>query len=188
MKTLLEYKGYLGSAEVDVEGECLAGRLLYIRDTIAYSANSVAELQQAFHEAVDDYLRVCEEEGDEPDLPLKGSFNVRVGPELHRKVATAAREAEKGLNEFVCSALEGAVEAQSAYYYVPPTQITPPQHSGTMIAYGVAQPAGRVPRIFSQYDIRGTDVVISGEFFDKRVTVASSGQKFWWNDIGRATK
>jgi predicted HicB family RNase H-like nuclease len=103
-----EYKGYLGSAEVDTEESVLVGKLLYIRDTITYSATDVAALKTAFEEAVDDYLGACEEDGVEPDQPCKGSFNVRVGAERHRRVAIAARIAGVGLNEFVCSSLDAA--------------------------------------------------------------------------------
>jgi len=109
MKDTYEYKGYVGSAEVDIEGSALVGKLLYIRDTITYSASSPADLESAFREAVDDYLRACAEDGSEPDVPCKGSFNVRVGALRHRNVAIAARRAGVGLNEFVCTALDEAV-------------------------------------------------------------------------------
>src|ERR1700726_3887523 len=91
MNKQFEYQGYIGSAEVDIENGLLFGRLLFIRDAITYNAATVEELKDAFHEAVDDYLAACEEDGSEPDVPCKGSFNVRVGPERHRKVAIAAR-------------------------------------------------------------------------------------------------
>ena len=110
MSSHFEYKGYLGSAEVDIDGGALVGKLLFIRDTIAYSALSIAQLQAAFQEAVDDYLAACEEDGDEPELPLKGSFNVRVGPERHRQIAVAARRMEIGLNDFVSLALDVALQ------------------------------------------------------------------------------
>jgi predicted HicB family RNase H-like nuclease len=105
----LQYKDYLGSTEVDVDSGHLHGKLLFIRDTITFSGLTVAELNAAFREAVDDYLATCAEDGDAPDVPLKGSFNVRVGPERHRKIAIAARRADIGLNEFVCQALDVAV-------------------------------------------------------------------------------
>ncbi len=101
-----EYKGYLGSADVDAKNDVLFGRLLFIRDVIGYSGTSVAQLRQAFEEAVDDYLEVCAERGEEPDVPCKGSFNVRIGPERHRIASMRAREKGIGLNEYVCWALD----------------------------------------------------------------------------------
>ena len=44
-----------------------------------------------------------------PETPLKGSFNVRVGPELHRRAVIAAGRAGMSLNAFVARALEDAV-------------------------------------------------------------------------------
>lgn len=105
MKNVFEYKGYIGSAEVDAESLVLVGKLLYIQDVITYSAEDAKGLEAAFKEAVDEYLSTCEELNEAPDTPCKGTFNVRVGPELHRRVALAARLKGVGLNEFVCEAL-----------------------------------------------------------------------------------
>lgn len=124
MSDTLEYKGYIGSAEVDVENRVLVGRLLFIRDAIAYSATSIETLEKAFREAVDDYLATCAEEGDEPDLPCKGSFNVRVGPERHRAIAIAARREGVGLNEFISNALDDAVRTRAARTVVHQHEVT----------------------------------------------------------------
>ena len=120
MSSHFEYKGYVGSAEVDIEGEVLVGKLLCIRDTITYSAVDVKGLEEAFHEAVDEYLASCAASGDQPDLPFKGSFNVRVGPELHREAALVARRKGMGLNELVCEALAttvGAAKPQVVHHH-----------------------------------------------------------------------
>ena len=116
MKSHFEYAGYLGSAEVDAENGVLFGRLLFIRDAIGYSASTVEGLEQAFREAVDDYLELCKEDGSEPDVPCKGSFNVRVGPERHREAAIAARRMDLGLNEFVCFAVDNAIQARTVVH------------------------------------------------------------------------
>ena len=114
MTDFFEYKGYLGSAEIDVESRALVGKLAFIRDTITYSADSVEKLEVAFREAVDDYLSTCARLGDEPDVPCKGSFNVRVGPDRHRAIVIAARTKGVGLNDYVCAALDAAVRPAHA--------------------------------------------------------------------------
>lgn len=101
-----EYKGYLGSAEVDTLAGTLVGKLLFLRDSIAYSADHAHALEQAFHDAVDEYLLACAEFGDVPDLPCKGSFNVRIDPYLHRCSALEARASGVTLNRFVEQALQ----------------------------------------------------------------------------------
>ena len=118
MKTVLEYKGYLGSAEVDVENGVLVGKLLFIRDVITYSSESPRGLEAAFHEAVGDYLETCAEDGSEPDVPFKGSFNVRIGPERHRDAVLAARSKNMGLNDFVCAAIDAATRRPQAVQHV----------------------------------------------------------------------
>jgi predicted HicB family RNase H-like nuclease len=42
----------------------------------------------------------------EPDIPFKGSFNVRLGPDLHRRAALIAKNKSANLNTIVVDALE----------------------------------------------------------------------------------
>lgn len=109
MKNYLEYKGYVGSAELDTESKVMVGKLKFIKDVIAYSGESFAELEQSFRDAVDDYLATCLELGDEPEVPCKGSFNVRVGPERHKEIAVEALRQGVKLNELVCHAIDSYI-------------------------------------------------------------------------------
>lgn len=114
--SIFEYKGYIGSAEVDTEAGVLVGRLLFIRDVIAYSAENPKGLERAFREAVDDYLEACHEAGEEPEVPCKGSFNVRVEPHLHRTAALKARARRITLNQFVESAIAIACSDKTEHH------------------------------------------------------------------------
>ena len=111
--TLLSYKGHLGSVEFDQEERLLFGKLQHIRALVSYEATGADGLVRAFEEAVDDYLEQCREQGAAPETPLKGSFNVRIGPDLHRRAVVAASHAGISLNAFVTRALEAAVERTS---------------------------------------------------------------------------
>ena len=106
MSDHLKYKGYTGSVEYSAEDEVLHGRILFIRSLITYEADDAKGLASAFKEAVDDYLEDCNKQHIEPEQPFKGSFNVRVSPELHRKAALRAREQGVSLNRIVETALE----------------------------------------------------------------------------------
>ena len=64
-----------------------------------------------FHEAVDDYLNLCAEEGKTPEKAYKGSFNIRISPELHRRAAIYATTHQTTLNHVVENALEHYVPA-----------------------------------------------------------------------------
>ena len=105
MSNMLEYKGYLGSVEYSDQDEVLHGRLEFIRDVVTYEGADARSLKTAFREAVDDYLELCKAEGRTPDVPLKGSFNVRPGRDLHRRAMLLARRQGTNLNTVVSDAL-----------------------------------------------------------------------------------
>lgn len=105
----LKYKGYLGTIEPDLENNILFGKIAFIRDLITYEAKTLSEMEKEFHLSVDLYLEDCKEMNKEADIPFKGVFNVRVNPELHRKVAELAMKEEITLNAFINKALEKEV-------------------------------------------------------------------------------
>lgn len=114
MSNDLEYKGYHGSVEYSAEDKRLFGKVLFVDSLLMYDGESIPELEAAFCETVDSYLAFCEETGRSPNKPYSGSFNVRVGSDLHRKAAQAAYKHNMGLNEYVISALQSAVDHNSA--------------------------------------------------------------------------
>jgi predicted HicB family RNase H-like nuclease len=85
--------------------ETFYGKLEAINDLIMFEGKSVQELKKAFHEAVDDYIQTCKEMRREPQKPFKGSFNVRLTVEVHRKAALEAVKKGISLNEFVQRAI-----------------------------------------------------------------------------------
>jgi predicted HicB family RNase H-like nuclease len=71
-------------------------------------------VQTAFAELVEDYLATCTELGKEPCRPFKGSFNIRITPELHRQVAMAAADCGESMNSWIAAALEERIARQRA--------------------------------------------------------------------------
>lgn len=112
MTSVLEYRDYIGSVEFNDEDEVFHGRLEFIRDLVTYEGADARGLKQAFHEAVDDYLELCEAEGRKPDVPLKGSFNVRPGRDLHRRAMIFARRKGLNLNSVVSDALRRCLDCE----------------------------------------------------------------------------
>ena len=108
-QTELAYKSYTGSIDISVEDACLHGRILFIDDLVTYEGNSVPELKAAFEAAVDRYLTHCERVGKSPNKPFSGTFNVRIGPELHGQAARVASRKSIKLNEFVKQAMQAAI-------------------------------------------------------------------------------
>ena len=104
-KNVFTYKGFTGSVGVSVEDNCLYGKILFINDLINYRADSPTALEKEFQDAVDDYLETCKECGLEPNKPFSGTFNIRIGSDLHRRAALLAFEEDLKMNQFVKDAL-----------------------------------------------------------------------------------
>ncbi len=106
---MMEYKGYVAKVEFDDEADIFHGEVINLRDVITFEGQSVAELRQAFEDSVEDYLDFCRQRNEDPEKPFSGKFSIRVDPELHRKITTQARLANKSLNKWVSDTLETAV-------------------------------------------------------------------------------
>ena len=101
---MLEYKGYFGTVEAD-DG-IFAGRVSGLRDVITFEGATFAEVEQAFHDSIDDYLAFCAERGEPPDRPYSGKIPLRVSPETHRRAATRAQAAGMSLNQWIAYRIE----------------------------------------------------------------------------------
>lgn len=108
-KDILTYEGFIGSVHFDAEDKVLYGKIEGINDLITFEGHTVEELIEAFQEAVDDYLTLCKEANKEPLKSCKGSFNVRISPEIHRKALEKATIMGMSLNQLVQKAIEQEV-------------------------------------------------------------------------------
>ena len=106
MSDLFDYKGYSGSIEYSAPDDVMYGKVLGIRSLLSYEGDSIKKLRKDFEEVVDEYLADCTNEGVEPEKPYKGSFNVRVTPELHRSLAIYSASHGQTLNSTVEEAIK----------------------------------------------------------------------------------
>lgn len=113
MSNLLEYKGYYGTVEYSDEDKVLCGKVIGIRAMIDYEGTSVDELTADFHSAIDDYLELCRAENIEPEKTYRGTFNVRISPELHRDLAVTAAAHGRSLNAAVEDAIREYIHASA---------------------------------------------------------------------------
>lgn len=107
----LKYKDFLGSVAFSEKDNVFFGKIEGIDGLVNFEGESVQELTQAFHEAVDDYLAYCEEEGIEPHKSYSGSLNVRLTPDLHTRVAFLAKQTGLSINSFIRKAVENQIAA-----------------------------------------------------------------------------
>lgn len=113
----LSYKGFEGTAEIDMSSLMCRGKILFIDDLVTYKADTPAELQREFEAAVEDYLETCALVGKDPQKPCKGLFNVRVPPPMHKAAVLRAMEDGVTLNDVV-------VKSMDAYLFASPQQVT----------------------------------------------------------------
>lgn len=109
MSNLLSYKKYNGTVEYSKEDNCLFGKVIGIKSLLSYEGDSIKELEQDFQNVINEYLDDCKERNVEPELPYKGTFNIRISPELHRNIAVYAIEHGKSLNAVVEEAIGNMV-------------------------------------------------------------------------------
>jgi predicted HicB family RNase H-like nuclease len=97
----LEYKGYIGTIEPCLETLKMYGKIEFINDLVTYGADSLKDLKNEFENAVEDYLIVCDELNTPPNKPFSGTFNVRLGKELHKEIAYSAAKNQNNINGWV---------------------------------------------------------------------------------------
>ena len=91
-RTMMEYKGYLGRADID--GEELSGTVVNLhRDHMDLLGRTIEEVRRAFHDSDDFYLEGCRQEGEAPGRPASGMSSWRRGGSPHaHEPTTRGRE------------------------------------------------------------------------------------------------
>lgn len=107
MKTV-SYKGYQASVEFD-DGRLFV-KVLHIDDLLIAQCDAASEAQKAAEDLIDAYIEDCAAAGREPMKPFKGTFNVRLSPEVHRRAAMSAAEEGQTLNAWICDAVSEKIE------------------------------------------------------------------------------
>ena len=103
---MFTYQGYQGSVETSIEDDVLHGKILFINDLVTYEAVTVKKLRQEFEASVDDYLETCKQHKVEPNKPMTGQFNVRVGENLHKQATIYSLKSDTSLNNVMVEALD----------------------------------------------------------------------------------
>jgi len=68
---------------------------------------------KCFIESIDDYIELCKKAKKEPSRSFKGTFNVRLTPELHKKAFKYATIEGMSLNQFVQKAIENELNGRT---------------------------------------------------------------------------
>ena len=108
-KDILQYEDFIGSVHFSADDGVFFGKIEGINDLITFEGTTVDELKTAFHEAVEDYIDICKQTGKSLQKSYKGSFNVRIPSDLHKKAVQKSLTLGISLNKLVQQALEKEV-------------------------------------------------------------------------------
>jgi predicted HicB family RNase H-like nuclease len=114
MKDILKHEGFIGSVHFSAEDECFYGKIEGIDDLISFEGQNVEELKKAFLDAVSEYRKLCNKVNKPVFKSYKGSFNVRIAPELHKKAVQKSLMLGISLNQLVQRAIEEEVKKPSS--------------------------------------------------------------------------
>lgn len=115
MRDTLTYKDYRGCVHYNDEEEIFYGKLEGIRSLVSFEGRDVSSLKAAFQESVDDYLETCRLQGQEPEKPYRGSFNVRVGTTLHRQAVERSALLGRSLNDYIKDLLKKNLDSENRF-------------------------------------------------------------------------
>lgn len=70
MSNKLHYKGYTAGIYYSAEDNLIYGKLEGVKSLVSFHSDNTKDIIQHFHDAVDDYLDLCEEVDKEPEKAL----------------------------------------------------------------------------------------------------------------------
>ena len=106
---LIHYKGYSSLPYYSAEDKLFYGKILGIEDLVDFCSENAKDIETEFHKAVDDYIDFCKEIGKNPEKEFTGMFNVRISPELHKRITAIAQTEGISLNKAVEKAIQSYV-------------------------------------------------------------------------------
>lgn len=108
MSNVLSYRGYYATVEFDSEEGLLCGSVVGMSDGVYFEVETAAGVESAFR-GRRRLPFLLQGKGKQPEKSYKGSFNVRINPDLHRAAALAAAVRKESLNQFVADAIAAAL-------------------------------------------------------------------------------
>ena len=103
---LMKYDDYQAKIEYDEDLDQFRGEILGLNGGADFYGRNPKELRTEFKKSLEVYLAVCKENGIEPRRNFSGKFNLRISPELHERLAIAAKAEGKTINSIAQEALQ----------------------------------------------------------------------------------
>ncbi|MGD2033578.1 MAG: type II toxin-antitoxin system HicB family antitoxin [Bacteroidales bacterium] len=101
MKDVMIYKGFIGSVHYSADDRVFFGKIEGINDLITFEGATVKELEDGFKYMVDEHIKDCKKKNIPSEKSYKGSLNIRLAPELHKKAVYNATLKGISLNQYI---------------------------------------------------------------------------------------
>ena len=109
MRNTMEIEGCRAVIQFDPGIEMFRGQFVGLNGGADFYARDIAGLRREGEAPLKVFLDMCREDGVEPRKQFSGKFNVRISPESHAEIATAAAADGKSLNQWVSDELRACV-------------------------------------------------------------------------------
>lgn len=101
MKNVMEIDGHKAVIAYDPDIGMFRGEFLGLAGSADFYATDVEGLRREGGTSLKVYLQACEERGISPYKSFSGKFNVRIPPDLHADIVSAAEASGMSLNKWV---------------------------------------------------------------------------------------
>lgn len=105
MKNIMEIEGHKAVIAFDPDTGMFRGEFLGLSGGADFYAADVEGLLREGMNSLKVYLQACQERGVTPYKHFSGRFNVRISPDLHAEIVSAAEASGMSLNQWVEKAL-----------------------------------------------------------------------------------
>jgi len=97
---IMKLNGYKATIEYDPELDMFRGEILNLNGGADFYGQNPDELREEFNNSLEVFLEVCKEKGISPTKD-SGDFNVKIPPDLHRKIAKQAKIEGINVNQWI---------------------------------------------------------------------------------------
>jgi predicted HicB family RNase H-like nuclease len=106
MKDIITYKGFIGSVHYASEDSVFYGKVEGVNDLITFEGSTVYDLEEGFKYMVDEHIKDRTKKNIPLEKSYKGNLNIRLSPDLHKKVAYNAALRGVSLNQYINDAIK----------------------------------------------------------------------------------
>jgi predicted HicB family RNase H-like nuclease len=110
MINTMDFDGYKAVIQYDPEIEMFRGEFIGLNGGADFYASDIEGLRKEGQISLEIFLNACEEDGVDPKKHFSGKFNLRLDPDLHEEIFTAASADGVSINQWVVSQLSHSVE------------------------------------------------------------------------------